>query len=241
MPIYFHHVPSTGGTSMWQTFQEVYGSSLVARMDSTPSNWSIGKKLNMPLEEYKVIGGHFPPHFFGFSVEDFHTHIIFFRCPLRRALSVFKRKVLNGKYHVNNVNLEDAFIKFIDDGHATQRFEFTQIIGEKVTVKECMNVLSSRYTHIGLTDNYNQSLAYFAHTLGWCFVPRPSLMNTSDLRKKRNGKDVNLLPTEKIRKYTKKKMEIEYTFYEAAKMIFKRQLFDASGTSKNCPDLGARI
>jgi len=164
--IYFLHIPSSGGTSLWEIFNQMFlpkDRKPVVKRISEGSMWANASQAS--FGDLKVIGGHF-------VIEEARQRanggqiISMVRNPVDRCISETYRRVRNNNWAVD------------PDEHPALRFarEHGSVMAEQLGGSLPDDV------SFGVFEEYERSLEMWAELLGWPYVPELIHRNAGDNR-----------------------------------------------------------
>ena len=163
------HIPKTAGTSFYNSLQEAYGESNIARIDFKPNLNSIllnYKEMVVPEipNKVEIIHGHF-------TLEELHKTfpetlnlpiITWLREPINRIIS---------NYYYLVTQLENTVTN--NDEHKMLMKRMMKSIEEYIIVPENRNRMShfiknyslKDFLFVGIVENYNEELLYLSNKL----------------------------------------------------------------------------
>lgn len=157
------HIPKAGGTSFRELLQREYGSSLLLDYDDKPLMHSAFSRNLSALSKsiwggkvapgIKIVHGHFLP--LKYSRESDASFAIWLRDPVERVLSHF----YFSQRHIDAKAEGDALQHSLENFVRSERFQ-------NVCSKFLFGFDLNRFSFVGITERYSESLDLFARLFG---------------------------------------------------------------------------
>ncbi len=214
-PLLSIHIPKSGGTSFYNILQNWYGKSFKRhyyqeRFKIKPWKYRLKKLWSDAYRENLCIHGHFN-HQRGFGIEDYYPevsqYITIMRDPLELQLSNYRYVVGRqniGKGYRNGKKLRIE--KDIDTYLLESKSFILLFFPKNLTAVNYKEVISNKYIHIGITENYQYSVDLIAGKLG-----KPKMKIPHENKSKKTT-----TPSEETIRIFKEKHQLEYLIYNYA-------------------------
>ncbi len=160
--IIFNHVPKTGGTSMHQFFEEVFGEDRVYRFRNriiTPDTLTIENMSDTQRQYFKVFQGHFPYGYRSIIGKNaFYFGVI--RDPIDRIVSNYyytkRRGRKDRKEYAQSLTLEKFVQRFIKRNGADAGSHQTYYLTKTRDPEVARRILEQEYFLICTTNQLNK-------------------------------------------------------------------------------------
>lgn len=183
--IFFVHLPSCGGTTVWEILRQVYEPANVQHLPARPEDlekYSHMLESNPEFFERTVIGGHM-------GISYAHTRfparriITFIRHPVERAISLYHRRIRNGKWRPSPELGERDILRFYEESNSRgTKYFWPANGGEEASVDDIKRMMDNHLFVVGLAEEFNLSLFLLSHELGWGEVPTYDRRNIGGTR-----------------------------------------------------------
>ncbi len=173
--LFFVHLPSCGGTTLWSILRHYYGPENVLRFAGVPGDsekYSDVRDSNPRYARLSVIGGHT-----GIveAIERCPSRalITFMRDPIERVLSVYHRRIRNGRWHPDPALQDRDILRFCNPSNDVSSFSkyYSPAMSAEASLDDIKQMMTRHLAVVGLTSQFNVSLFLLADHLGWDAVP----------------------------------------------------------------------
>jgi len=173
--VFFVHFPSCAGSTFWAVLKAHYGMMRVLRIKKIKVSWNdhLTKGFQSgKLQKLDAIGGHVSYQLAKQHCPDRH-YITFLRHPVDRALSVYARKIRNGRWTRDESLGERDIVRFWqkEANSGKMRSYFTPSADIDPSVEQVVEVITKNMSAYGMMERFDQSLFLMAEALGWDEVP----------------------------------------------------------------------
>ncbi|RLD07527.1 MAG: hypothetical protein DRI32_00670 [Chloroflexi bacterium] len=222
----FLHIPKTAGVTFGEFLAKQYSETEMARYKTIVPLSEYYWQIYQHRDEFRFLRGHFPFGLHQFVRSPF-LYLTFLRDPIDRATSLYYFFKEWDESPIYEKVRKMSFIEFMESGISffadNGQVRLLSGAGNKQAYGECTREMLTaakenleQYFLVGLVEEFDKSLQFFAEVLGW-----------SDTHYEKQNVTSNRPAKEEIPQETlaiiKKYNQLDLELYEFAKKLFSRQ------------------
>lgn len=222
----FVHIPSCGGTTLWQVLSDVYGPRNIRRKRGSTKihdYFEPGAANERFLAKRAVIGGHMR---LGRVQQQFpdRPRFTFVRDPAARMKSAYARQVRMGKWTPDEALGAEDLVRYAESAHRStllRKYLTEPYLEPGAGAEAIAEQLRRNFDLICVTEDFDRSLLLMQAKYGWPEPPTYDRRNIGGEQRRKIPQDV----MDAVREI----VADEYEVLEAAKQVYREHLAAHAG------------